>query len=142
MQDDEMTHELLMRYLDGELPPEERRQVEERAERSTELQRELSLYRSLHEDLSGISFDRRAARESVWEQVNRRLTRPIGWLLVVAGTATWAVYAVWVYLTSEVAPWEKLATGAIVIGVLVLLASVIYERYRDFLTDPYRHVER
>ncbi|MEX0936193.1 MAG: zf-HC2 domain-containing protein [Gemmatimonadota bacterium] len=142
MSDREVTHETLMRYLDGELPPEERRAVEARAEHSTELRRELTLYRALHEDLAGLSFDRRTARESVWGQVNRRLARPIGWLLLAAGTVAWLVYAVYTFVSSEAPPWEKLGTGAVVIGILILLASVIYERYREILTDPYRHVER
>jgi hypothetical protein len=38
--------------------------------------------------------------------------------------------------------WEKLATGAVVIGILALLTSVIWERYREWLTDPYRDVHR
>jgi hypothetical protein len=47
-----------------------------------------------------------------------------------------------VFSTSPGDPWEKLATGAIVIGILTLLASVIWERYRDWGTDPYRDVHR
>ena len=33
-------------------------------------------------------------------------------------------------------------TGAIVIGILLLFASVIWERYRVWLTDPYRDIQR
>jgi anti-sigma factor RsiW len=134
--------ETLMRYLDGELPPEERRKVEDALERSTELRRELTLFRTLHEDLSGISFDRAQLPESVWARVNRRLARPIGWLLVGTGIALWTIHAVYLFLTSGADPWEKVATSAIVIGVLILLASVIHERYLEYLTDPYRRVER
>ena len=35
-----------------------------------------------------------------------------------------------------------LGTGAIAIGMLVLLASVIWERVRELDTDPYRNVQR
>jgi hypothetical protein len=41
-----------------------------------------------------------------------------------------------------VSPWEKLATGAIAIGILLLLASVIWDRLREWETDPYRDVYR
>ena len=34
------------------------------------------------------------------------------------------------------------ATGAVAIGMLALLASVIWERYREWLTDPYRDIQR
>ena len=36
----------------------------------------------------------------------------------------------------------KLTTGAVVIGILVLLAQVILDRYREYGTDPYRNVHR
>jgi hypothetical protein len=41
-----------------------------------------------------------------------------------------------------VSPLEKILTSAVVIGVLLLLATVIHDRYREYLTDPYRHLER
>jgi anti-sigma factor RsiW len=140
--DTHVPHETLMRYIDGELPPEERKRVDAALAVSTELRRELALYRTLHEDLAGISFDRRQLRDSVWSRVNRRLARPIGWLLVAAGALGWSAHVVYVYFTSTVSPLEKVATSAVVIGVLLLLATVIYDRYREYLTDPYRHVER
>lgn len=134
--------ERLMAYLDGELAPEERAQVETLLARHTEAQRDLVLFRHLHEDLSGIRLRTRAARSSVWDRVHRRLSRPLGWLLIIAGTAAWLAYGAWLYLSSTIPTWEKLMTGAVVIGVLTLFTSVIHERYREWLTDPYRDVER
>lgn len=138
----EISHEMLMRYLDGELPPGERRRVEEAVERSTELRRELAIYRTLHEDLATISFEAKATRGSVWESVHKRLTRPIGWLLLATGIVAWLIHAAYVFTTSAGPSWEKLATSAVVIGVLLLFASVIHDRYRELLTDPYRKIER
>jgi anti-sigma factor RsiW len=140
--ENEISHEMLMRYLDGELPPEERRRVEGAVERSTELRRELAIYRTLHEDLATISFEAKATRGSVWEGVHKRLTRPIGWLLLATGIVAWLIHAVYVFTTSAGPSWEKLATSAVVIGILLLFASVIHERYRELLTDPYRKIER
>jgi len=131
-----------MRYLDGELPPEERERVDAELVGSTELQREVAIFRALKTDFQDLSFDPRAARTSVWGQVHSHLTRPIGWLLVIAGAALWSAYGVFVFATSAINPWEKLATGAIAIGVLMLLASVIWERYRQLETDPYRDIYR
>ena len=132
----------LMRYLDGEMPPAERREVEAAIERSAELRRELTIYRALHEDMSMISFAREATRDSIWGRVSKRLARPIGWYLVGTGVVAWAIHMVYLYFTSAAAQWEKLATTAVVIGVLLLFASVIHERYRELLTDPYRNVKR
>ena len=62
--------------------------------------------------------------------------------VLVAGVAVWSAYGAYVFAVSPVDPWEKLAVGAIVIGILLLLTSVIWERYREWLSDPYRDVYR
>jgi ferric-dicitrate binding protein FerR (iron transport regulator) len=134
--------ETLMRYLDGEMPPEEREAVEVVLAQSTELQREIALYTSIHQDLSALRFRPVTLRTSIWSRVNQRLTRPVGWLLVMVGTVGWLVYGLWLYLSSATPTWEKFLTSAILIGILLLFASVIHDRYREWLTDPYRHVER
>lgn len=134
--------ETLMRYLDGELPPGDRERVETTLSDSTETRREMELFRAMKEDLAGLSFSPTPRSDSVWSRVNRKLARPLGWTLVVAGAAVWVAYGSWIYITSPVEPWEKLATGAIVIGMLVLLATVIAEQYRAYSTDPYRDVQR
>lgn len=137
-----VTREQLMRYLDGEVTPEERRQIEAALADSTELQRDLALYRTMKDDLLGLSLKESRRGRSVWDTVDRRLTRPFGWTLLIAGTTAWVVYGAYLYFSSPIDAWEKLATGAIVIGILLLLASVIGERYRDWLTDPYRDIQR
>lgn len=137
-----VSNEMLMRYLDGELPPEERRRMDESLAASTELQRELALFRAMHEDLSGIRLRGQNVNRSVWTRVNSRLTRPMGWLFFNVGIAIWVIYGTWIYFSSAVPTWEKLTTAAVVIGILLLFASVIHDRYREWLTDPYRDVQR
>jgi len=137
-----VTPDDLMRYLDGELSPEERAQVESELSTSTELQREVAIYRALKADFQELSFHPADYRRSVWDHVNAEVTRPVGWLLVVAGVAVWMTYGVYVFATSSVNPWEKLATGAVAIGILMLFASVIWDRYREWDKDPYKDVYR
>ena len=76
------------------------------------------------------------------DRVNRHLTRPIGWILLLIGGVVWVAYAAYLFFTSPADLIEKLATGAMVIGILLLLASVIWEQYRSWLTDPYRDLQR
>lgn len=137
-----ISSEDLMRYLDGEMSPEERARVDAELERSTELQRELAMFRAMKADFQELSFHPAEYRESVWDRVNDRVTRPIGWILVAVGTAVWMTYGAYLFATSPTDPWEKLATGAIAIGILMLLASVIWDRYREWQSDPYRDVQR
>ena len=136
-----VSHETLMRYLDGEVAPEERARVESAVATSTELQRDVAVFGAMKEDLQAMTFIL-SRDDSVWGVVHRRLTRPIGWLLVLVGFTVWATYGSYLYLVSAIDPWEKLATSAIGVGILFLFVGVIYERYKEWLTDPYRDVYR
>ena len=137
-----ISSEDLMRYLDGELSPEERARVDAELATSTELQREVAIFRALKADFRDLSFHPGTDRSSVWDRVNTHLTRPIGWILAVLGVVVWMSYGVFVFATSASDAWEKLATGGVAIGILMLLASVIWERYREWGTDPYKDVFR
>ena len=110
-------------------------------ETSTELQREVAIFTALKSDFRELDFPE-AHRTSVWDTVNRNVNRPIGWILLVAGLVIWMTYGTFVFATSAAAAWEKLATGAVAIGILMLLTSVIWERYREWETDPYKDVQR
>ena len=136
-----ISHDDLMRYLDGELSPEDRARVDSELETSTELQREVAVFRALKSDFRELDFPQ-AQRSSVWDRVNRQVNRPIGWVLFIAGLLIWMTYGTFVFATSAVSAWEKLATGAVAIGIMMLLASVIWERYREWDSDPYRDVQR
>jgi Na+-transporting NADH:ubiquinone oxidoreductase subunit NqrB len=93
-------------------------------------------------DFQALSFAPPAPDTSVWGTVNRRLTKPLGWVLLIGGFALWLGYVAYVFVLSTVPSWEKIAVAAIVIGFLLLLATVIADRYREWLTDPYRNVHR
>lgn len=134
-------HDELMRYLDGELSPERARAVEEALESSTELHREYVVFRQLKSDLEEMGAGMKAER-TVWGAVNRKLTRPVGWVLVLVGVLVWLGYGVYVYLTGADAVWQKLATSAVVVGVAMLLVSAMVDRFQDLKTDPYRDIER
>ncbi len=137
----EVSHEELMRFLDGEVTPEERARIEGRLAGSSELQREFAIFRSMKQDLQDLSFAA-PVDDSVWDRIRNRITQPVGWLLALAGFVAWLGYGIWTFVRSPSAIVVKLATGAIVIGILVLLANVIWDRYREYGTDPYRHVHR
>ena len=137
-----VTPEQLMQYLDGELPPEARARVEAHLEVDTEARRALLVYRRLQADLSGLRLGTGVERRSLWDRVHARLSRPMGWLFLSVGVGAWMTYSIWLYLSSAAPTLEKLLTGAVLIGILLLFASVIHDRYREWLTDPYRDVER
>ncbi|NIP80856.1 MAG: hypothetical protein GWM90_17220, partial [Gemmatimonadetes bacterium] len=63
-----ITHDELMRYLDGELPPDRARRVEEAMEASTELRREYTVFRRMKTDLEDLGGLMDADR-TVWTKV-------------------------------------------------------------------------
>ncbi|MDE2781653.1 MAG: hypothetical protein OXK77_01740 [Gemmatimonadota bacterium] len=136
-----VNQEDLMRFLDGEVSPEKRAEVERFLETSSELRREVALFRSMKEEFQDLSFaDYRA--DSVWDRIRSRITQPVGWILTIAGTVAWLAYGAWSFARSPSGIVVKLATGGVAIGILVLLANVIWDRYRAYGTDPYRNVQR
>lgn len=138
----EVPPDVLMRYMDGELPPGEAAKVEEALARSTEVQRELAVFRMFHRDLTELRLHDPPPGRSAWDRIHGKLSRPMGWILMGVGTGVWTIHLLWVYLSSAAPSWEKMATSAVVIGVLVLFASVIHERYLEWQSDPYRDIER
>lgn len=137
-----VSQEALMRYLDGESPADERERIRLELEASTELRREFSIFRAIQEDLRDLSFQPPDPGGSVWDTVHRKIARPTAWLLIVAGSAIWSVYAVYVFLTSSTRLLEKLSIGAIVVGFVILLAGICWEQYTAWRNDPYRKVHR
>ena len=136
-----ISHDELMRYLDGELPAERAREIEAALETSTELRREYIIFRRLKHDLQEMGA-RMEPERTVWDAVSRRLTRPVGWTLFLAGALIWVAYGVYTYLTGAVAMWEKLATSAVVVGLAMLLISALVDRWRDLKTDPYKEIQK
>ncbi len=136
-----ITHDELMRYIDGELPPDRARAVEAAMETDTELRREYVVFSRMKTDLRAMGGDMQT-RSTAWDAVNRRLARPMGWILFLAGLVVWVAYAVYAFITGPEAMWEKLAISAVVVGLAVLFLTVAIDRLRDLKTDPYKEIQR
>ncbi|HUG40384.1 MAG TPA: zf-HC2 domain-containing protein [Longimicrobiales bacterium] len=134
-------HDELMRYLDGELPPERAREVERAMETSTELRRDFLLYGRMKTDLQALG-EQMETHGTVWSSVSRAIVRPVGWILFLVGTAIWLAYGIYAYLTSAESLVEKLVTGGIAVGLAMLLLSALLDRLQDLRSDPYRGIQQ
>ncbi len=135
--------ENLARFVDGELHGEDLRGFEQHLETCTECRREVSIFQSLKGELQAMGMKQPdIPGGSVWNDVNRKVARPIGWIFTTIGFFMYLAYAVYTFIISTGNLFEKLAIGLLVIGFVVLLATVAWERIVDYRTDPYKGVEK
>jgi len=133
----------LVLYVDGELEGEALERFRDHLARCTECQREVAIQRALKGELQAMSEAHGGPPGgSVWDEVNRSLARPTGWVFFIIGAILYAAYAVYTFIQSPMDLVERLAIGLLVIGFLILLTSVGWERIKDYKTDPYKGVER
>jgi predicted MFS family arabinose efflux permease len=110
-----------------------------------------------------------ARGRSAWQAVHTRISRPIGWVLLIAGVAVWFAMAVaawfanrelsleWLSISAiaigvalAVVAWfsnreltlEWLSLSAIAIGAALLLMGVGYEQYREWKETRYKDIQR
>lgn len=140
-----MSHEVgpddLMRLLDDELPPERHAAVQAHVRTCAECRRDYTIFQQMKGDLRSMAFENETG-PSLWDAVSRRLFRPSGWLLVGLGSVSLAAWGIVSYITSPERLWTKLATGAVAIGLALLLLSAIFDRLRDLRTDRYKGIQR
>jgi len=133
----------LARYVDGELRGADLTAFESHLAGCTECTRDVAVFKSMKGELQEMGLKKpEIPGGSVWGGVNRRIARPTGWIFVIIGFVMYLGYAVYTFIQSPIDLFEKLATGFVVIGFLILLASVAYERIRSYKTDPYKGVEK
>ena len=138
-----ISKEELMRYLDGEMRSDEYDEFNEQLESSTELQRELAIFRSLRADVQDLKFYPVNYQRSVWDQVNAKVTKRAGWILLIVGWIILTAFGAYAFFTDfEVDNWEKWGAGLLWAGILTLFTTVIWERYKESGNDPYKDVQR
>jgi len=75
--------------------------------------------------------------------VNAKVTKCVGWMLFIAGWTVVVAYGAYAFATDpRESNWVVWATAAMSVGILALLASVIWERYKESRDDPYKDVQR
>lgn len=125
----------LMRYLDGELPPAERVRIEAALAESGELREQLETFRSLRAGFHDLTFSPGGPDRSVWDRVAARVFRSSARLFIAIGVGLWLAYAAYELSTGRIDAWTRVTVGGLAIGVLVLFALVIRDRYRTWSDD-------
>lgn len=136
-------HTLMMAVLDGECTDVERRALEAHLAARPDLQAEWTRLQRVKE----VTMTMGVARppEEFWDQFRRsalhRAERGIAWGLIAVGAAILAMSALWAWIEAWLSadiPWLiKLASGALAVGIALLVVSVLRERWMVSRRDPY-----
>lgn len=129
----------LSAFMDGELAPEAEAEIVQHLRGCTECSRELAIMRGLGGAMRTMTSG--SGGRTVWDAVHRRITRPAGWMLLVSGIVVWAGLALVAWWRAELTLKWVAATG-VAAGLILLLAGIGYEQYRDWKETRYRDVER
>jgi len=136
---------LLVGLLDGELTPDEVRQVNEHLTRCAACRAEYEQLRETTGRLTAISFQEPDDKvlAQVWKSPFSRLSRNTALIMIIGGYVGLIGYGLYEFLTrgKEELP-AKLGLAAIIMGFLILLVQLIRERVKTYKTDPYKEIER
>ena len=136
---------LLVGLLDGELTPNETRQINDHLTRCVACRTEYEQLRETTGKLSAISFREPddLVLAQVWKSPFSRLARTTSLILIIGGYAGLMSYGLFELLTSGTKGLPaKMGLAAIVLGFLILLVQLIRERVKTYKTDPYKEIQR
>ena len=141
--------ELMMRALDDELSDNQQAELDDLLGSDESLRIE---WESLEKVKQGTNeLELKQPPEALWEgymdSVYRRVERGIGWLLLSVGAIVLLSYGLWQGISELIGdltvPWYvKGGVFALLVGLVILVVSVIREKYFVFKDDPYRDVQR
>jgi len=81
--------------------------------------------------------------DGYWESIYRRSERSLGFLLLITGVIGVLIYAVFRAVTSpRFLSYEGISITVILLGLVVIFASVARERFHESRNDPYKGVRR
>ncbi len=135
---------LAMAYADGELTPAAAREFEARLSREPALVREVADHVRLDvlaRQAAGpepADYEWKRLRGEPLQSVGMR----VGWILFVAGLVAVAAWVLWRLEASALDPWIRVALGAALFGLAVLVAFTLRARLRTLPYDPYRDIQR
>ena len=141
--------ELMMRALDGEISDTQNAELERLIATDEFLHAEWDRLLTVKSKTSELKLQR--PPDELWEgymdSVYRRVERGIGWILLSVGAVVLLSYGLWQGIKELIGdltvPWfVKGGVLALLIGIVILIVSVIREKYFVFQDDPYRDVHR
>ena len=141
---------MITAHVDGELGPDQQKQLESHLATCASCRQELAEVRALKEELDMIKFTEPTDAElkKYWGSIYNRLERGVGWILFSLGAIVLLCYGGFklveeIVQDPEIAWWVKGGVLALVFGLAILFVSLLRERLAVRKADRYsREVER
>ncbi|RCK71651.1 MAG: hypothetical protein IGBAC_1567 [Ignavibacteriae bacterium] len=140
---------LITKALDGNLNSEEKVEFEKLISESKDFQNEWNSLKEIKEVTKSMKFKEPPQElwDKYWLSVYSRLERGIAWILISIGASIILIYGGFKLIESIIGDatltWIlKTAILAIIIGFVLLLVSVIRERFFLKKTDKYKEIIR
>jgi hypothetical protein len=139
---------LLSALLDNELSPEQKKAVADHLSGCEDCRREYASLLKLKEVTDDMKYldlpDRLWA--GYWHGIYNRIERGMGWVFLSLGAITLLAFGAWrllndFFLSSRPPLILKIGLGTLLFGVIVLLVSVLRERFFSRAHDRYEEVE-
>lgn len=141
----EEIRQMLSAYLDGELTQASAQRVRVHLEDCGECRQvfdEMARLQAMTKELA-FAEPPEARMKELEKSLSVQAPRRLGWLFIVAGLVAWLLYGAVTYVRHWRPPTvEELIASAVVIGFVLLFASVVVERLRQLPHDRYRRIEK
>lgn len=141
--------DLMMQALDGEISPSDKAELDKALTTDAGLRSEWEQLRTVKDKTAGLVL--RPPPDEIWEgymdSVYRRVERGIGWILLSIGAVILISTSLWqivqqLFGDATVPLVVKGGVLALLVGGVILIVSVVREKYFVFKDDPYRDVHR
>lgn len=135
---------LVSGYLDHELTQQEQQQVDVHLHDCADCRHVMQEMRELKKQMGTLSWPKSDLQvlSELEHDAFARTSAGIGWFIYIVGALVIAGMAITEFITSDEATLgEKLVTGLVILGPVLLLASVIRQRVMTYKNDKYNKVK-
>lgn len=143
-------HELLMmKKIDGEISPEEAKELQQYLEAHPDHIDELDNFKKLKEETGEMRKQilPEIAWDAYWANLYNRMERGISWILISVGAIIVAGFGLYEMINSllgdtDMPVFLKFGILALMLGGIILLISVVREKLMNRKHDKYKEIQR
>ena len=136
---------LLMGFIDRELTTSETIEVNDHLTRCSDCRNEYEQLIKVSQKLDSLSFREPSDEvlDKLWKTPYGRFTKFSGLFLAIGGWLVLVFYGVYEFLIDkEEAFIPKMATLALMLGLIIILIVTVRERVKTYKTDKYKEIKR